>query len=143
MSITHIMTHRNRLITTDADTSLTSLREIFAKTSFQHVAVTDSSNRLIGIVSVKDYFRQLSPVMDAASDQAIGQFTRSRKVHHVMVSPVIAVTETTSIKQAATLLLEHNISCLPVVDEQKHLLGMVSWKDILRAALTKPAAKPA
>lgn len=140
MSIAHIMTHRNRLLTTMADASLASLREVFAKARFQHVPVTDSSNRLVGIVSVKDYFRELSPIMDAATDPAVGLFIRSRKVHQVMVSPVITITEHSTVKQAAALLLQHNISCLPVVDEQKHLLGIVSWKDILRAALTKTAA---
>ncbi len=140
MSITHIMTHRNRLVTTMADASLASLREVFSQAKFQHVPVTDNSNRLVGIVSVKDYFRELSPVMDAASEPALNLFVRSRKVHQVMVAPVISITESTSIKQAAALLLQHNISCLPVVDEHKHLLGLVSWKDILRAALGKQAA---
>ncbi|MEO3678659.1 CBS domain-containing protein [Rheinheimera sp. FR7-31] len=139
MSISHIMTHRNKLVTTTADASLASLRDVFAKARFQHVPVTDASNRMVGIVSVKDYFRELSPVMDAATDPAIGLFIRSRKVHQVMVTPVITITEQTTVKQAAALLLQHNISCLPVVDEQKHLLGIVSWKDILRAALSKPA----
>lgn len=139
MSISHIMTHRNKLVTTTADASLASLRDVFAKARFQHVPVTDASNRLVGIVSVKDYFRELSPVMDAATDPAIGLFIRSRKVHQVMVSPVITITEQSTVKQAAALLLQHNISCLPVVDEQKHLLGIVSWKDILRAALSKAA----
>jgi acetoin utilization protein AcuB len=139
MSITHIMTHRNRLVTTMADASLASLREVFSQARFQHVPVTDSSNRLVGIVSVKDYFRELSPVMDSATDPAIGLFIRSRKVHQVMVSPVITIYQSHSVKQAAALLLQHNISCLPVVDEQKHLLGVVSWKDILRAALGKQA----
>jgi acetoin utilization protein AcuB len=139
MSIAHIMTHRNRLVTTMADASLASLREVFSQARFQHVPVTDASNRLVGIVSVKDYFRELSPIMDSATDPAIGLFIRSRKVHQVMVSPVITIFESHSVKQAAALLLQHNISCLPVVDEQKHLLGVVSWKDILRAALTKTA----
>lgn len=139
MSISHIMTHRNKLVTTSADASLASLRDVFAKARFQHVPVTDASNRLVGIVSVKDYFSELSPVMDAATDPAIGLFIRSRKVHQVMVSPVITITEQSTVKQAAALLLQHNISCLPVVDEQKHLLGIVSWKDILRAALSKSA----
>ena len=138
MSIAQIMTHRNRLVTTAADASLASLRDVFAKARFQHVPVVDSSNRLVGIVSVKDYFRELSPVMDSATDPAIGLFIRSRKVHQVMVTPVITITENSTVKQAAALLLQHNIGCLPVVDDQKHLQGLVSWKDIMRAALTKP-----
>lgn len=139
MSIAHIMTHRNKLVTTMADASLASLRDVFAKARFQHVPVIDNTNRIVGIVSVKDYFRELSPVMDSATDPTISVFLRSRKVHQVMVSPVITITEHTSVKQAAALLLQHNISCLPVIDEFKHLLGLVSWKDILRAALHKPA----
>ena len=140
MSIAQIMTHRSKLVTTMADASLASLRDIFAKARFQHVPVVEQTNRLVGIVSVKDYFRELSPVMDSASDPSISVFLRSRKVHQVMVSPVITISESSSVKQAAALLLQHNISCLPVVDEHKHLLGLVSWKDILRAALGKPAA---
>lgn len=139
MSIAHIMTHRSKLVTTMADASLASLREVFAKARFQHVPVVDNTNRIVGIVSVKDYFRELSPVMDSASDPSIAVFMRSRKVHQVMIAPVICISEQSSVKQAAALLLQHNISCLPVTDEHKHLLGLVSWKDIMRAALHKPA----
>ena len=141
MSIAQIMTHRSKLVTTMADASLASLREVFAKARFQHVPVVDQSNRLVGIVSVKDYFRELSPVMDSASDPSVSMFMRTRKVHQVMVSPVITIGENTAVKAAAALLLQHNISCLPVVDEHKHLLGLVSWKDILRAALNKAAVQ--
>ncbi|QBL09006.1 CBS domain-containing protein [Rheinheimera sp. D18] len=139
MNITQIMTPSNRLLTTTADASLASLREIFAKANFQHVPVIDGTNRLVGIVSVKDYFRELSPIMDSATDPAISLFMRSRKVHHIMVSPVITILPNQSIKQAAIMLLEHNISCLPISNDEKHLLGIVSWKDIMRAALTKRA----
>lgn len=135
MPIADIMTPKNRLTTTHADATLASLREIFAKSRFQHVPVVDSSQRIIGIVSVKDYFKELSPVMDSATDPAISLFLRTRKVHQVMVSPVISIPESCSVKQAAALLLQHNISCLPVTNSEKHLLGLVSWKDILRAAL--------
>lgn len=138
MTIAQIMTHRSKLVTTMADASLASLRDVFTKARFQHVPVVDNSNRLVGIVSVKDYFKELSPVMDSASDPTVEAFIRSRKVHQVMISPVITVTEQTLLKQAAALLLQHNISCLPVTDAGKHLLGLVSWKDILRAALRKP-----
>ncbi|MBZ9611945.1 CBS domain-containing protein [Rheinheimera maricola] len=139
MSIVQIMTHRSKLVTTLADANLASLREVFAKARFQHVPVVEQTNRLVGIVSVKDYFRELSPVMDSASDPSIAVFMRSRKVHQVMITPVITLSENSTVKQAAALLLQHNISCLPVVDEHRHLLGLVSWKDILRAALGKSA----
>ena len=88
--------------------------------------------RVIGIVSVKDYFKALSPVMDSASESTVDLYMQSRKVRQVMTSPVISVSQEFGILQAAALLIERNISCLPVIDTQQRLIGIVSWKDIMR-----------
>jgi len=141
MPLNAMMTPRSKLITTHGDASLASLRNVFTVARFQHVVVVDGVDKVIGIVSVKDYFKVLSPVMDAASDQAIGLFMRTRKVHQVMVSPVITVTPDTSLRVAAAMLIEHNISCLIVADSQQRLLGLLSWKDILKSALLAKPAK--
>ena len=121
--------------TTTEDTSLSSLREVFSAAKFQHLPVVDSSGRLQGIISVKDYFRALSPVMESAFEISVENYIQSRRVRHVMTSPAISVSDKTSIKEAANLLLQYNIGCLPVVDVEQRLLGIVSWKDVLRFAL--------
>lgn len=133
MSLASIMTKKVRVTTEDA--TLASLRSLFTDARFQHVPVIDSMHRLVGIVSVKDYFKALSPVMDSASEHTIDLYMQSRKVRQVMTSPVISVSQDIGILQAATLLVERNISCLPVVDQQQRLIGIVSWKDIMRRIL--------
>jgi acetoin utilization protein AcuB len=130
MSLTSIMTKKVRVTTEDA--TLASLRTLFTEARYQHVPVIDSLHRLVGIVSVKDYFKALSPVMDSASQSTIELYIQSRKVRQVMTSPVISVSQDLGILQAAALLVERNISCLPVVDDQHRLIGIVSWKDIMR-----------
>jgi len=130
MSLASIMTKKVRVTTEDA--TLASLRTLFIDAKFQHVPVIDSMHRLVGIVSVKDYFKALSPVMDSASEQTVDLYMQSRKVRQVMTSPVISVSQDIGILQAAALLVERNISCLPVVDQQQRLIGIVSWKDIMR-----------
>ncbi|MDP5036443.1 CBS domain-containing protein [Alishewanella sp. SMS8] len=133
------MTPRSKLVTTQGDASLSSLRNVFKQSHFQHVPVVDSSDKVVGIVSVKDYFKEVSPLIDSASETTLGLFMRTRKVHQVMVSPVITVPLDTSIRVIAAMLIEHNISCILVTDNQQHLLGLLSWKDIMKAALL---AKP-
>jgi acetoin utilization protein AcuB len=49
-----------------------------------------------------------------------------------MTTNLITVDISTSIECASILLLENNISCLPVIDEERQLQGIVTWKDILR-----------
>ena len=146
MSLLAIMTPRTRLVTTTGEANLASLRAVFSQARFQHVPVVDSMDRVVGIVSVKDYFKELSPMMEAASEQAIGLMMRSRKVSQVMSAPVFTVAPETSVRQAASTLVERNISCLLVTDAQQRLLGLVSWKDLMKAALLakpKPAQPPA
>ncbi|MDX3774983.1 CBS domain-containing protein [Chromatiaceae bacterium AAb-1] len=135
MTITAIMAHK--VLTTTADENLSKLRHLFIESGHQHIPVTDSSNRLIGIVSVKDYFKALGPLEDSASDMTAGLFIQSRKVRHIMTTPVITITGDISLKAAASLLVKHDIGCLPVVNSHQHLLGLVSWKDIMRAALIR------
>ena len=49
----------------------------------------------------------------------------------IMSSNPITIAETTRIETASILLLENNFSCLPVVDEDDKLDGLLTWKDIL------------
>ncbi len=130
MTIAAIMTKKVLTITEDA--SVAALRPYFVEAKIQHVPVIDVTHRLIGIVSVKDYYRTLSGVADAASDKTTELFMQSRKVKHIMSTPVVSVKQDHGILAAAALLLEKNISCLPVIDDQQRLIGIVSWKDILR-----------
>jgi CBS domain-containing protein len=51
----------------------------------------------------------------------------------IMSTPVVTVTPDTTIQQAVVLLEKGRISGLPVVDQDDHLLGMLTEFDLLRA----------
>jgi uncharacterized protein (TIGR02266 family) len=51
----------------------------------------------------------------------------------VMSKQMITVKEDTGLKEAIRLLVEHNVTGLPVVSEDMRLLGIVTEKDVLRA----------
>ena len=53
------------------------------------------------------------------------------RARDVMVSPVITVKPTASVKDAAKILLENRISAVPVVDDKRKLVGIVSEGDLL------------
>ncbi|ATJ83586.1 CBS domain-containing protein [Halomonas beimenensis] len=50
----------------------------------------------------------------------------------VMTPNVITVSPDSEVREIASLLLEHGISAVPVVDGQDHLLGIVSEGDLIR-----------
>lgn len=53
------------------------------------------------------------------------------RVAEIMTTEVLTVTPETSLKQVAELLTARGIAGVPVVDEEKHVLGVVSEADII------------
>jgi len=66
---------------------------------------------------------------------------RHRMVGELMTSAVVHVRPGTSFKEIARLLAEHDITSVPVLDDQDRPLGVVSEADLLRhqAAVEDPA----
>ena len=47
----------------------------------------------------------------------------------LMTASVVTIQPDATVGEAAQLMLERNISCLPVVDEQDHLVGILTHTD--------------
>ena len=56
-------------------------------------------------------------------------------VSQIMTSPVVTVTEGTSVKAAARVLRDRDVAAAPVVDDAGALVGIVSELDLLRGSL--------
>jgi IMP dehydrogenase len=64
----------------------------------------------------------------------------SRKIDEVMTSENLIVThQQTDLEKAAQILMKHKIEKLPVVDDENHLIGLITYKDITKAK-DKPMA---
>jgi IMP dehydrogenase len=89
------------------------------------IPVVDDEKRLVGIVTNRDL-----------------RFQRdfSRKIDEVMTSENLIVThQQADLDSASQILLEHKIEKLPVVDDDNHLIGLITYKDITKAK-DKPMA---
>ncbi|MEE9515631.1 MAG: CBS domain-containing protein [Candidatus Adiutricales bacterium] len=121
-----------RIVTIDMDDTLDVIRKIFDKVRFHHMVVIDERNKVVGVISDRDVLKALSPYLDTISEQERDQVTLNKKTHQVMSRQPITASPEDSIEQAAALLLENRISCLPVISEDQSLVGIVTWKDILK-----------
>jgi CBS domain-containing protein len=59
------------------------------------------------------------------------------KISEIMTRDVFTVPPDMSVKELANLLFQKEISGLPVVDKEGHILGMVTEKDIIKMAMPK------
>src|SRR3977135_1088491 len=56
---------------------------------------------------------------------------RPMKVKDVMTTNVLTVEEDTSFKDTVELVIEHRVSGVPVVDQDGHLVGLVTEADLV------------
>ena len=129
MKISSIMTRG--VVTVDMDDTLQTIREILNSFEFHHVPVVDNQ-KLIGIISDRDLLSELSPFLDTPSQEQRDFAILKRRAHQIMSRILITVNATTSIEKASNLLLENDISCLPVISSKGVVEGIFTWKDILR-----------
>jgi CBS domain-containing protein len=76
---------------------------------------------------------------DAADEELAGAGARARshrggrwRVRDVMSTDLVTLEKTTSYKEVARLMTEHNVNALPVVTKSGRLIGLVSEADVLR-----------
>ncbi len=53
------------------------------------------------------------------------------KVKEIMTKSVISLKPYDTIKDASILMLEHNIGCIPIVDDDNHPVGIITDRDMI------------
>jgi CBS domain-containing membrane protein len=132
-TVSDIMTRD--VYTLNEDDNLAYLLESMKLLRFRHTPVTDG-DRLVGLLTQRDLLRiSASSLLPAAREQD-ALLQRTFHVRDVMVRDVIAVPPDLSLPGAAQLLFSNKIGCLPVVDPQNKLLGIVTEHDLAKLALS-------
>jgi acetoin utilization protein AcuB len=128
MPIADIMTRK--LITIAPDLAISELQPMFRQFDIHHLLVVEEG-RLVGVVSDRDVLRNVSPFVHTLAEDKKDSFTLTRKAHQIMSTQLVTVESTAGIRSACERLLNGGVSLLPIVDNGK-LVGVVSWKDLLR-----------
>jgi len=118
-------------ITCSPDDEVDDIWHLMQERSFAGLPVV-KKGKLVGMVTQKDLLD--SGAILPAFEAGRGRF-RTPKIFSVMKTPVISLKPTSTVKEAAELMLERNFGRVPVVDEKGSLTGMVDREDVVRALL--------
>jgi acetoin utilization protein AcuB len=130
MLVEKIMT--KPVVTVTLDDTLRVVKHIFANAKFHHLLVVEEG-KLYGVISDRDLLKSISPFIGTIQETAHDKFTLNKKVHQIMSRKPITLTPLADVYEAIRLFNQHSISCIPIVNDQGAPVGIVSWRDILRA----------
>ena len=153
-AVQEIMTEQ--VISLEPQDNLARAIEVIQDEEIRHIPIMDEQEKFVGMVSDRDILRNLpyagrrppSPPkrfrehLFATNSQTKSSLQPIESVM-VIVQKVLHISPACSVCEAAEILYTKKISCLPVVDEQEELRGIVTVTDLMRALLSayEPAEK--
>ncbi len=122
MKVEEIMT--KNVITIDKDRNIVDALRLMLKHNISRLPVTENK-KLVGIITERDIAIKLCKPYGHISTSHI-------YVSSLMTKNVITIEKDASVEEAARVMIEKNISGLPVVDNNGDLVGIITKTDMLK-----------
>ena len=127
-TVSEVMT--TEVTTLDRNDTLQLAQDIMTLGRVRHFPAIEDG-QVVGVMSQRDLYKaSLGSVMKYGA-KAQREFLDTIAVKEVMQYPPITIAPHASVKEAARLMLEEKIGCLPVLDGAK-LVGIVTETDMLK-----------
>lgn len=90
---------------------------------FRHCVIVDAHGQIVGVISDRDILRALARNPNA----------RSKSLDQIMTRNPVTVRRNTPIAEAVSKIVSKRINCLPVVEENGGVCGIVTSTDLLKS----------
>jgi len=110
--------------------SLQLVKDIMTLGRVRHFPVVDG-DKVVGVVSQRDLYKASLGSVMKYGEKANRAFLEGIAVKEVMCEPVMTIAPEVTVQEAARLMMEQKIGCLPVLEGTK-LVGIVTETDMLK-----------
>lgn len=128
LKVSDVMTREVR--TVNRNDRLSVADELMKLGGFRHVVVLDDAGNVAGVVSSRDLFHGALAWSLGLGQAAHEKSLASYPVKQVMSTEVVTLAPSADLREAARLMAEKKIGCIPVVDG-RDLVGIVTEGDFL------------
>lgn len=104
----------SHILTIPKEKTIHEALEVMNEKSIHHLLVVEDS-LIIGLVSKSD----------------LHNYSPKQLIESMMIKKVLLCLKSTQVKIVATVMLEEKISCIPIVDEDYKLLGIITRTNLL------------
>lgn len=143
VTVADIMTTPVRTI--DINEPFSTAEEIFVQEGIRHLPVVNAQQKLVGVLSQRDVYRAIAP-RRFVDDSVIyregiivdkdGYYEKESLNHYVLKHIMRRDPKTVFPEQLAAeavhIMTLDKVGCVPVIDSEKHVLGIVTRTDVLR-----------
>jgi acetoin utilization protein AcuB len=118
-------------VTAHPGMTMTEARSLMDKKQIGHLPVLDKNNKPAEIITKKDLLKAGPSLATTLDMYEIGYLLSKLKVEQIMVKEVVTVDENDVVEEAARIMADRDIGCLPVM-KGSILTGIITETDLFR-----------
>ena len=116
--------------------ALAALYDLMDSRHVRHVPIVDSDGELVGLVTDRDLSKSALGAVEELPLSVERDILRRRRIRDIMATEPDSIEPDATLREAAEILLENKVGCLPVV-EGLHLVGIITEADFVRDFLER------
>lgn len=124
------------LFTLSESDNLKMARSLMDLQRIRHIPIVNDNREFIGLVTHRDILRATISQLADIDSTTQGEIDSGIPVGEIMRTDIKTISEETSLKDAATQLLNHKYGCFPVVNEKNGLIGILTEADFLKLTIS-------
>jgi CBS domain-containing protein len=118
----------------DIDEPFSRVWDMFQGNNIRHLPVVDEQGILKGIITQRDLYRVESPRVTLEGELVYDKMSLDRHIlKYVMTKKVFTLSPDDTLRFAIQAMIHEKYGCIPIVDEHKCLVGIVTPVNILKA----------
>lgn len=121
-------------VTANPEMSVAEASALMKREKVHRLPVLDKDRKLVGIISEKDILYASPSPVSTLSIHEMAYLLSQLTVKKLMTRDVVTITKDTTVEEAARLMVDQDLSSLPVLEDGK-LIGIISKSDLFKILL--------
>ncbi|WP_100643292.1 HPP family protein [Alteromonas facilis] len=118
------------------DTTLHHAHSVTREKGIRHLPIVDpKSDKLVGIVTQKSLIAKVFGLMATYGGAKLAEHEADTNIMEVALTDFDTVKASDDVKSVASFFLQNKHGCLPVVDEEHRVIGMLTSSDFVKLAI--------
>jgi CBS domain-containing protein len=110
------------------------VEEKFRQKGIRHLPVVDENGSLVGLVTQRDLFRIAPPKITEEGSVYDPAALDTVILRYVMKKDPLALKPEDLFSEAVRTMAEHKYGCIPIVDDRRKVVGILTETDVLKFA---------
>lgn len=124
----------SKVFTLQKKDTLRDVRTLMQLARIRHIPVTDAGI-FVGLLTHRDLLGYAVSHLAEIDQEEQAEIESSIIVEDIMRTDVYTTTADAFLREAAEVLYRNKYGCLPVIDDEKRLVGIITEADFLRLAI--------